>query len=111
MQPNANTHSIGALAYRTVDKDVQEDARQITLAGGQRAGLAIISKSNFREDLRSALEHKSALRFMVNVTEKPQGQVILATRCQKAESPDDNCGSEIDITEQIITLLYMVGRK
>ena len=73
LNPNANTHQLGSLAYRTVDKKVQEDARQITLNGNEQAGLSIISKSNFREDLRSALENKSAMHFEVSVMSQPQG--------------------------------------
>ena len=101
IQPTANTHEFGALAFRTVDMKVQEDARQLTLDGKDNAGLRIVSKSNFREDLLSAIESNSALRFMVNVINAPSKNVLLKTQCQEAESPDDNCGAQIDITEQL----------
>ncbi|NMP31507.1 glycoside hydrolase family 3 protein [Thalassotalea sp. M1531] len=106
IEPTANTHMLGNLAYRTVDKNVQEDARQIKVTDGVKAGLSFISKSNFREDLISAIESKSVLRFMVSVTEAPKGRVMLATRCQKAESPTDNCGSEVDITEHLSQIIH-----
>ncbi|MFD2166632.1 exo 1,3/1,4-beta-D-glucan glucohydrolase [Thalassotalea euphylliae] len=106
MQPNANTHELGALSYRTVDMNVQEDARQIVLKGGAKAGLRIVSKSNFREDLRSALEAKSALTFMVSVLDEPKGRIMVGTRCQKAESPTDNCGAEIDITDKLKPIVH-----
>ncbi|WP_448556777.1 glycoside hydrolase family 3 protein [Thalassotalea montiporae] len=106
LEPNANTHVLEGLAYRTVDKKVQEDARQITLDGSVKAGLSLVSKSNFREDLRSALENKSALHFAVSVNSKPQDKVIVATRCQKAESPTDNCGAEIDITDALNQIVH-----
>jgi beta-glucosidase len=105
MQPNANTHQLKALSYRTVDMTVQEDAVQLTLNGQGNAGLSIISKSNFREDLLSAIESKSALRFKVNVLDKPTKETFINTRCQKAESPDDNCGASIEITNELSALV------
>lgn len=101
IEVNSNSHKIGALAYRTVDKVVQEDARQIILNGAERAGIRIVSKSNFREDLRSDLEVKSALQFQVKVSDKPSSTVLLAMTC---EGENGNCGSAIDITKQLNAL-------
>ena len=101
LEPNANTHTIGSLSYRTVDRLVQEDSIQLTFAGKEKAGIRLVSKSNFREDLRSAIEANAKLTFMVNVLEKPTANVEIALACQKAESPDDNCGASLDITDEI----------
>ncbi|GLX81134.1 glycoside hydrolase family 3 protein [Thalassotalea eurytherma] len=101
LEPNANTHTIGSLSYRTVDRLVQEDSIQLTFAGKEKAGIRLVSKSNFREDLRSAIEANSKLTFMVNVLEKPTANVEITLACQKAESPDDNCGASLDITDEI----------
>ncbi len=101
IQPTANTHKVGALSYRTVDMNVQEDARQLTLDGTANAGLRIVSKSNFREDLLSAIESNSALLFKLNVISAPTKPVFITTQCQEAESPDDNCGAQVDITEKL----------
>lgn len=38
---------------------------------------------------------------MINVISKPTKTVTLRMQCQEAESPDDNCGAIIDITEQL----------
>lgn len=104
MEVNSNTHSIGSLAYRTVDKVVQEDARQITLDGSERAGLRIASKSHFREDLRSDLEVKSALHFQIKLSEKPAAKVSLAMSCASEGDTQGSCGSSIDITSQLNAL-------
>lgn len=98
---NASSHNIGALNYRTVDKIVQEDALQITLDGIEKAGMRIVSKSNFREDLRSDFELKSALQFQVKVSVKPSSPVMLAMRCEDDSGIDGKCGSAIDITKQL----------
>lgn len=104
VEVNSSAQTLGALAYRTVDKVVQEDARQITLDGTARAGIRIASKSSFREDLRSDLEVKSALQFQVNVIEKPTGKVELAMNCEGEGDSQNSCGSSIDITSQLNAL-------
>ncbi|REL28903.1 glycoside hydrolase family 3 protein [Thalassotalea euphylliae] len=106
LEPNANTHQLSGLAYRTVDKKVQEDARQITLNGSEQAGLSIISQSNFREDLRSALENKSAMHFEVSVMSQPQASVMVGTRCQTEESADDNCGAALDVSKELSQIVH-----
>ncbi len=104
LEVNSNTQSIGALAYRTVDKVVQEDARQISLNGSERAGVRIASKSHFREDLRSDLEVKSSLEFQVKVTQQPTDVVHLAMSCESEGDSQGSCGSSIDITKQLTGL-------
>ncbi|WP_448214159.1 glycoside hydrolase family 3 protein [Colwellia sp. MEBiC06753] len=96
---NSNSHSIGALTYRTVDKEVQEDARKITLNGSELAGIRIASKSHFREDLISSLENGSALNFMMNVSEKPTDVVTLTMRCNG--EGETGCGVSLDITDTL----------
>ena len=46
---NASTHTVGAITYRMVDKEVQEDARKIF--DGTEFAAMFASKSFFREDL------------------------------------------------------------
>ncbi len=106
LQPNANTHTLNSLSYRTVDRLVQEDSIQLTFLGKERAGIRLVSKSNFREDLRSAIENNAKLTFMVNVLEKPTAPIVVSMACQKAESSDDNCGAAIDVTDDLSGRLH-----
>ena len=106
LQPNANTHTLNSLSYRTVDRLVQEDSIQLSFTGQERAGIRLVSKSNFREDLRSAIESNAKLTFMVNVLEKPTAPITVSMACQKAESPDDNCGASVDVTEDLSGRLH-----
>jgi beta-glucosidase len=101
VEVKSSAQTLGALAYRTVDKVVQEDARQITLDGSERAGIRIASKSSFREDLRSDLEVKSALQFQIKLSEKPTGKVELSMNCEGEGDSKNSCGSSIDITKQL----------
>lgn len=104
VEVNSSSYSLGALNYRTVDKVVQEDALQISLDGSARAGMRIVSKSNFREDLRSDLEVNSALQFQVKVSVKPSSSVMLAMKCEDGGGTEGNCGAAIDITKQLSEL-------
>lgn len=104
VEVNSSSYAIGSLKYRTVDKNVQEDALQISLAGAARAGMRIVSKSNFREDLRSDLEVNSALQFQVKVSVKPTSSVMLAMKCEDDGGTEGNCGAAIDITKQLSEL-------
>ncbi|MDN3651600.1 exo 1,3/1,4-beta-D-glucan glucohydrolase [Thalassotalea ponticola] len=94
---NSNTHTLGALNYRTIDKVVQEDARKVTLDGSALAGLRINSFGHFREDLRSQLQLQSALRFNLNVMAKPSDKVFLVMRCEG----EGECAGKIDITDKV----------
>ncbi|WP_371189091.1 exo 1,3/1,4-beta-D-glucan glucohydrolase [Thalassotalea maritima] len=97
---NSNTHTVGALSYRTIDKVVQEDARKVEFDGSANAGIRISSFGNFREDLRSQLEVNAALSFEVNVMQPADGKVMLTMVCE-GEGP---CAGQLDITEQLNAL-------
>jgi beta-glucosidase len=92
---SSNTHFLEGIKYRTVDKKIQEDAFKITLDGDVNSGVKIVSKSNFREDLRANLESESALQFSVKLTVKPSDQVMLSTYCDG----ESECGYSQNITE------------
>jgi beta-glucosidase len=102
LEVNANTHQLGAIAYRTIDKKVQEDARQLSFDGSQNAALSIVSKSNFREDLRTDERANSALTFQLKSISNPTDKVTLGTRCSGDEGSDwMSCYAELDITNTI----------
>jgi beta-glucosidase len=95
IEVNFNTHTLGALKYRTVDKEIQEDAFKIKLNGDAHSGIRVISKSNFREDLRASLESESALQFSAKLTSKASEQVMLSMHCES----QSECGHSQNITE------------
>jgi beta-glucosidase len=93
IEVNSNTHTLGALKYRTIDKEIQEDAFKIKLNGDANSGIRVIS--NFREDLRASLESESALQFSVKLTSKTSEQVLLSMYCES----QSECGHSQNITE------------
>ncbi|GLS83521.1 glycoside hydrolase family 3 protein [Paraferrimonas haliotis] len=104
LQVQANSAQLGSVGYRTIDKEIQEDAFKVAFSGGSKAAVSMISKSNFREDLRVQLIQESALVFGYRVDTKPSESVALMMYCEAEENqsgPAPQCQGGLDITEQL----------
>ncbi|NVK24571.1 MAG: glycoside hydrolase family 3 protein [Gammaproteobacteria bacterium] len=101
---NASTQSFGAVSYRTIDRNVQEDSLLMTLSGEEKAGISIASKSHFREDLSNDLAFNSVLSILVNVKEKPSSSVEISLNCEGTGDAPGSCQESIDITELLTSL-------
>jgi len=98
---NASTHTVGALTYRTVDKEVQEDARKITFDGSEFAAMRFASKSFFREDLSAQLLTEGALSFNVSRHSDITQPVTVGMNCEGEGDAAGSCSTQIDISEQL----------
>ena len=98
---NASTHTVGALTYRTVDKEVQEDARKITFDGSEFAAMRFASKSFFREDLSAQLLTQGALSFNVSRHSDITQPVTVGMNCEGEGDAAGSCSTQIDISEQL----------
>ncbi|MFY8274773.1 glycoside hydrolase family 3 protein [Pseudoalteromonas sp. SSDWG2] len=101
---SANTHEVGALYYRTIDKVVQEDARKLRFDGTANAGMRLASKSFFREDLRAKLGTDIQITFNVNLEQAPSDAVYLAMNCESEGDEPGSCTAKVDISEQLSAL-------
>ena len=90
----------GALTLKTIDKDVQEDARKLTFDGSGSASYSI--SSSFSEDLRSYQEANSILYFDTMINQKPSKAVTLSMYCDSENMR--SCEGKLDITSQLIAL-------
>ncbi len=91
IEVSSNTHQFSTVNYRTVDKKIQEDAFKITLDGGVRAGVKMVSEGNYSQDLRVDLAAESALEFDIKLSEHPSDNVILSMYC---DNTDECVGSQ-----------------
>ena len=98
---NASTHTVGAITYRTVDKEVQEDARKITFDGTEFAAMRFASKSFFREDLSAQLLTHGALSFNVSRHSDINAPVTVGMNCEGEGDAAGSCSTQIDISEQL----------
>ena len=101
---NASTHKVGAITYRTVDKEVQEDARKVTFDGTEFAAMRFASKSFFREDLSAQLVNGSALTFSVNRHSSIPSPVLLSMNCEGEGDTPGSCSAAVDISERMKAL-------
>jgi beta-glucosidase len=100
LEVNSNVHKFASLSYKTVDKEVQEDAFKISLDGNLPAGVKIMSHGGFREDLSAVLESDYALRFSVKLDAALSTDVLVSMYCEASES----CGHKQNITEWLKSL-------
>ncbi|WP_394174285.1 glycoside hydrolase family 3 N-terminal domain-containing protein [Thalassotalea litorea] len=92
----SNTASSEFVNYRTTDRVVQEDARQIDFNGKGVGHFEI--NDNFPFDLRGYAEQNGAISFSYRVTDKANlsGAVYLAMRCES------DCDVTFDISQWLI---------
>ena len=97
----SSSADFGAVSYRTIDRQVQEDALLMTLDGTDNAGVSIASKSYFREDLSTSLDTQSVLSMLVKVEAKPTEPLLLSMNCEGTGDKPGSCHHSIDITQTI----------
>lgn len=79
------------VTLRTMDKDVQEDARTLTFTGKESASVRF--QSTFVEDLRQYIENDSALTVLVRKDQEFSEPVLLEMHCDEAD-----CQKIVDIS-------------
>ncbi|MGB3724777.1 MAG: glycoside hydrolase family 3 N-terminal domain-containing protein [Glaciecola sp.] len=93
----SNTIALPGLAFRTTDKNVQEDAIQLVSDGSADVGVRIASKSSFREDLRKDLESGAQVRFEYLLNKPLNGTVLVSMECNSGSE----CGAVYEITNDL----------
>lgn len=91
--------ALTAAKYRTSDRVVQEDAFIFTAKGNDLVALKIASESLFQEDMFSALQSESFLKFDVNLIQPPSAKVLLTMNCEGFGDKPGSCQESIDITK------------
>lgn len=97
----ASSMNLNSVSYRTIDRKVQEDSLLLETDGKALAGLRMVSKSHFREDLSTDLQAKSSLSFMYRVDAKPTEKVAVTMNCEGTGDAPGSCQSSIDVTSQL----------
>ena len=99
----SNSASLPGIAYRTVDKVVQEDAFRLAMNGSAKAG--IIFSSSFREDLSFELEQKSSLVMTIkhdgSITKPASKPVTVEMHCESLGDAMGSCRGAVDIEKQL----------
>lgn len=96
----SNVQAVGSVALKTIDKVVQEDARQITFSGKDLASLTFVG--NFPEDLRHYAENNTALTLNVMINKAPSSKTELSMLCESIT--DKPCAGSVDVTDLLSSL-------
>lgn len=82
------------ITFRTMDKEVQEDAITLTFTGKENASVRL--QSTFVEDLRQYIENDSALTVLVRKGQEFSEPVMLEMHCDEA-----GCQKSVDISAEM----------
>ncbi len=93
----SSIEKLPAIKIRTMDKDVQEDARTITYSGNGLGSVAL--QSTFVEDLRDYVSNQSALTVVMRISQPPTAPVLLQMHCEP------KCQGSVDITAAVNTFV------
>ena len=85
----ANVQTLGDLSYKSIDRRVQEDAREVTFGGKAENSLTLAS--NFPRDLRGYRESNAVLELQINPLQAVKG-LNLGLGC------GEQCGGTVDLT-------------
>ena len=97
----SNSLALPGVSYRTVDKDVQEDAFQVQLSGNTKAGVKFTTINAVSEDLSTALKDQSALVFTVKRDSDVSAAVMVSMSCDDASSEQTSCMASVDIAKEL----------
>ena len=95
----SNSGKLPGIAYRTVDKVVQEDAFRLDTTGTAKTG--VVFSSSFSEDLGFELEQNSALVITVKRDSSITEPVVVEMHCESIGDALGSCRAAVDITQQI----------
>jgi len=101
---NSNSLSLPGISYRTVDKEVQEDAFRINLTGNSESGIKFTAGNGEVENLTMAPIVSSALVFTVKRSSDISAEVMLSMFCGKTVAAQKNCKASVDISKQLSQL-------
>ncbi len=96
-QISSSSVSVNGIKFRTYDKNVQEDAFQITANSATPVSVYIESKGSFREDLSRNVNENANLEFEYQVSQPLKGKAWLTLQCDNGET----CGARVDISSQL----------
>ena len=97
----SNTATIANLSYRTIDKDLQEDALRLIFDDTQQASFVIASKNYFREDLSAWEQSAAHLKFTFAQQSSAEMTASINMSCEAEADPADTCSYAMDISEEL----------
>ncbi len=98
---NSSSQVLSGIKYRTIDKQIQEDAFKLILDGSSNAGIKFISANGFREDLSAEQESFSSVVLTLKRDDAVRSPVILSMNCETLSDSEGSCRAEVNISQAL----------
>ena len=95
---NSSSQELSGIKYRTVDKEIQEDAFRVSLDGTKSAGVKFLSSNGFREDLSAEQESKSSIVLTIKRDGPIRVPVVLSMNCESLNDAKGSCHGDVDMS-------------
>ncbi|MDK1286337.1 glycoside hydrolase family 3 protein [Pseudoalteromonas umbrosa] len=97
----SNSEQINGVGYRTIDRFVQEDSLQLSFSDAKIAGIQLLSKHGFPEDLSAYVNSSAYLTFDISVKSGSISKAYIGVNCQE----EINCSSQVKIPDEKLSAL------
>nr|WP_290444364.1 exo 1,3/1,4-beta-D-glucan glucohydrolase [Pseudoalteromonas sp. XMcav2-N] len=96
----ASSMALEGLNYRTIDKDIQEDAFRVDWQG-PKAGVQFVSGNGFREDLARYQAAGGVLSMTVKRGEAIADKMFIGMHCESEGDAPGSCRAQVDISAEL----------
>lgn len=97
---SASSMALEGLSYRTIDKDIQEDAFRVDWQG-PKAGVQFVSGNGFREDLARYQAVGGVLSMTVKRGDGVADKAIIGMHCESEGDVPGSCRAQVDISTEL----------
>jgi beta-glucosidase len=97
----SSSESLSGIAYRTVDKAIQEDSFRLQTTGTTSAGIRFVNSNGFIKDLSFELEQNASLTFSVKRDSDINTPVYITMNCETIGDTQASCQASYDIQAQL----------
>ncbi len=101
----ANVQKVKGIKYRTVDKEVQEDAIRLSFDGASVAGFKLFSQSSVEQSIVLDTDAKTQLKFSLKIDQPIEGKINLSMDCNfDNDANASRCGKQVAIEKELAPL-------
>jgi len=101
----SNSHSLTGISYRTVDKQVQEDAFRVEFSGDEKSAIKFeqaydpLTEANLK--IQTNIKDNSTLLLTLKRESEVNAPVIINLSCEAEDTLNKGCTSRFDISQQL----------
>ncbi|TQF70661.1 glycoside hydrolase family 3 protein [Pseudoalteromonas luteoviolacea] len=97
----SNSEQLNGVEFRTIDRFVQEDSFQLSFTNSDIAGIQLLSKHGFPEDLSAYVKSNVYLTFDISLKSGSLSKTSIGMNC----TVDKQCSSQVSLPEKTLNAL------